>query len=97
MAMPQVTYLPRSLVAPLRNDQMDQKVASANAIALCTGCRPKFDFKRYNYVPATRWGRLSGTCDGCRHHSLDQTLFIHESGVCDPNGRIRSGHVYTPE
>ena len=76
---------------------VDQKISCRNAIALCTACKHKFDAKRHNYVPATRWGLLVGKCDGCRKQTRDQILFIHESGVCDMNGRIKSGHVYTPE
>ncbi len=76
---------------------VDAKICNSNSIALCQACKHKFDPKRHNYIPTTRWGLLVGRCDGCRKQTRDQVLFIHESGVCDTNGRIRSGHVYTPE
>ena len=75
---------------------VDGQVANRNAICLCRSCRFRFNAKRHNYIAATRWGNVIGKCDGCREHTTDQTLYIHESGVCDTNGMIRSGHVYTP-
>ena len=94
-----VTALPQPIVRPerqLAGAWIGQKVDSRNAIALCSLCRPKFDFKRNNYVPATRWGRCIGTCDGCREHTNDQLLFIHESTVSNTGGRVVSGTVYVP-
>ena len=76
---------------------VDQKVSCQNAVALCASCYHKFDYKRHHYIPAKRWGRMIGTCDGCREHTNDQTLFIHESSVAGPNGKVMSGTVYTPK
>ena len=91
---------PGAVVRPIGKPHgvwVDQKVSTQNAVALCRSCIHRFHARSHHYIAATRWGRMIGTCDGCREHTNDQTLFIHESGVCGTNGRVTSGTIYTPK
>lgn len=73
------------------------KLSSNAAIALCSACKHRFNYRFHRYTPATRWGLLIGDCDGCKKYTRDQVLFIHESFVANTNGRIMSGQCYSPE
>ena len=73
-----------------------QLVECKNAIQLCPLCKNKFNAKTSKYIPATRWGRVVGPCDGCREVGRDLILFIHEAFVANTGGRIMNGHVYSP-
>lgn len=73
------------------------KLSSNAALALCSGCKHRFNYKFHRYVPATRWGLLIGDCDGCKKYTRDQVMFIHEEFVSNMNGRIMSGQIYRPE
>ncbi len=73
-----------------------QLVECKNAIQLCLLCKNKFNAKTSRYTEASRWGQIVGNCDGCREFENGLTLYIHDEYVAGPNGRISSGHVYTP-
>ncbi len=73
-----------------------EKISCHAGLALCSKCKHKFDFKKHNYVPTTRWGRVIGDCDGCKEYTKDQIFFIHELYVSDSGGRIKHGQVYRP-
>ena len=74
---------------------MDDLSSQRKAIWLCWECKHKFDYKRAHYFYEKNL-RVRGNCDGCRRFDTESHLFIHESTVADPGGKIRHGHVWTP-
>ncbi|KPK68175.1 hypothetical protein AMJ82_08925 [candidate division TA06 bacterium SM23_40] len=72
-------------------------VALRKAILLCWRCQPRFNHKRANYYKDERFPYVVGRCDGCRRFMSHQAkLYIHESFLGDPGGRLRAGQCWTP-
>lgn len=82
------TQLPSSWVADL--------VALQKAIVLCWACQPKFDHKRNHYYKDMRFQFHQGQCDGCRSFAAQGKMYVHESCLAEPDGRLMSGQVITP-
>jgi len=64
-------------------------------VLLCFACQHKFDHKRNDYYMDGRHPFCTARCDGCRR--LGQAkMYIHNSALAEPGGRLMSGQVVTP-
>lgn len=76
---------------------IDDLAALKKAIILCWRCQPKFDHKRAKYYKDGRFPYVIGRCDGCRRWMNHETkLYIHESFLGEPDGRLKAGQSWTP-
>lgn len=76
---------------------VDDMAALHKAIVLCWACAPKFNHKAYHYYKDRKFTTgVNGRCDGCRQHRMNQSFYIHESNLCEPDGRTVSGQSWTP-
>jgi hypothetical protein len=76
---------------------IDELVCNQTAIVLCDlRCKSKFDHGAADYYMDRRFPYVSGKCDGCRETMIQCRLYIHNSFLSEPNGRIRSGQVWRP-
>jgi hypothetical protein len=76
---------------------IDELSSRHTAIVLCDiRCRSRFDHKQADYYMDRRFPYVSGQCDGCRQIEVQCRLYIHNSFLSEPNGRIQSGQVWTP-
>jgi hypothetical protein len=64
------------------------------AIWLCRGCSPKFDYKKHNYYREKYY--CIGLCDACHEPNSRNHLFIHEKYLTGPGGRSHHGHSWIP-
>ena len=71
-------------------------VALRKASVLCWSCQHKFNHKRNHYYKDMRFDCHQGLCDGCRTWACQGKLYVHESSLAEPGGRLMSGQVVTP-
>ena len=71
-------------------------VALHKCVILCWSCQPKFDHVRNKYYKDMRFDCHQGRCDGCRKWASQGKMYVHESSLAEPDGRLMSGQVITP-
>jgi hypothetical protein len=71
-------------------------VENQTCVLLCRDCNHKFDHVRNHYYKDRKFPYVQAMCDGCKTFDAQSAIFIHESLLADPNGRIRHGQSWTP-
>ena len=67
------------------------------SLVFCSGCEHKFNAKKWRYYKQTRFPYVQGNCCGCQAHTDRGALYIHQSLLAEPGGKILHGKVWTPE
>ena len=75
---------------------IDDLSARAKAIMLCRGCAHRFAHARHRYYRDRKFPWVIARCDGCRQLDQQAVLYIHESVLAEPDGRLRPGQCWTP-